>query len=156
MWRLNINDMAITEHVRLAASLKNIPRFREVATRACTRAGASADARMGLELAVDEVCTNIIQHGYDPDRQGEISLTIELDTDEARITVVDSGRPFSPDEAAEPDLEAPWDERPVGGLGWHLVRSVVDEIHYRRDGSENLLTLVKRLDGGSGANREQE
>jgi anti-sigma regulatory factor (Ser/Thr protein kinase) len=111
---------------------------------------------MGLELAVDEVCTNIIQHGYDPDRQGEISLTIELDTDEARITVVDSGRPFSPDEAAEPDLEAPWDERPVGGLGWHLVRSVVDEIHYRRDGSENLLTLVKRLDGGSGANREQE
>jgi anti-sigma regulatory factor (Ser/Thr protein kinase) len=111
---------------------------------------------MDLELAVDEVCTNIIQHGYAPDREGEISLTIEVVADQARITVVDGGRPFSPDEAAEPDLEAPWDERPVGGLGWHLVRSVVDEVHYRRDGSQNLLTLVKRLDGGGGRKREQE
>jgi anti-sigma regulatory factor (Ser/Thr protein kinase) len=70
--------------------------------------------------------------------------------------VVDRGRPFSPDDAAPPDLDAAWDERPVGGLGWHLVRSVVDEVRYRREGSENRLTLIKRLDGSTGGKQERE
>lgn len=142
--------------MRLAASLANIPRFRNVAEQTCARAGIATDVCFGLKLAVDEVCTNIIEHGYGPDGSGDISLTIEIGDLEARITIVDRGRPFSPDEAAAPDVTSDWDERPIGGLGWHLVRSVMDEIRYRRDGSENRLTLVKKLGGGTGASQEQE
>lgn len=140
----------------LAASLANVPRFRDLAERACARAGMAADDCFGLKLAIDEVCTNIIEHGYGPDGGGEISLTIEIGDREARMTVVDRGRPFSPDQAATPELGTHWEDRPIGGLGWHLVRSVVDEIRYERDGSENRLTLIKKLEGGTGTSQELE
>jgi anti-sigma regulatory factor (Ser/Thr protein kinase) len=61
------------------------------------------------------------------------------------VTITDRGRPFSPAQAPSPDLEADWQSRAQGGLGWHLIRRVVDEIDYASGaGGENRLTLVKR------------
>ena len=61
---------------------------------------------------------------------------------------------LAPEEAPVPDVEAPWQDRPIGGLGWHLIRNLVDEIRYQTDGAENRLTLVKRLAETSGPGNE--
>jgi anti-sigma regulatory factor (Ser/Thr protein kinase) len=113
----------IRDQLEAAAVLENIPRFREFVVDVCTRAGAAPDDCFALKLAVDEACTNIVEHGYGSDRDGAIALTVEIGDGEARVVLVDTGRPFSPEEAPRPDLDADWSDRPVGGLGWHLIRN---------------------------------
>jgi anti-sigma regulatory factor (Ser/Thr protein kinase) len=137
----------IKDQLLVTAELENIPRIREFVTELCADAGATHDECFALKLAVDEVCTNIIEHGYGADDRGEISISVELDGGVARVMVADTGRPFSPDDAPPPDLEAQWSDRPVGGLGWHLIRNLVDEHSYQRCGDTNNLTLIKELSG---------
>ena len=148
----------MTHHDRLEldATLENIPRFRAFVEDACARGGASTDDCFAIKLAVDEVCSNIIEHGYGPDLGGTISLIFEASQNEARVTVIDTGRTFSPEEAPVPDVEAPWQDRPIGGLGWHLIRKMVDDMQYQTDGGENRLTLVKKFTETTGPGDEQE
>ena len=79
---------------------------------------------------------------------GEVSgIEISLSSEEEAITIeiTDDGEPFDPlNDAAEPDLTSPLGERRVGGLGLYLVRSMVDELHYRREQGKNHLVLMKR------------
>ena len=64
------------------------------------------------------------------------------------MLIADDGRPFDPlTEAPEPDLESAIEDRPIGGLGVHLVRTMMDEVRYRREEGKNRLTLVKRREG---------
>ncbi len=70
----------------------------------------------------------------------------EADADSVRVAITDTGRPFNPLEYPPPDLDKGAD-RPIGGLGIHLMRSSVDEVHYRPDPAGNRLELVKKLQG---------
>ena len=127
------------------ARLESLEAVRAFVEEACRRTGADASACFDLKLAVDEACTNIIEHGYSG-RTGEtIALAFEADGDGVRVTIVDRGRAFRPSELPAPDLSASWEERPIGGLGWHFIRKSVDEIDYGPDpAGGNRLTLVKR------------
>jgi len=60
------------------------------------------------------------------------------------VEVSDNGKPFNPLDHPEPDLNQPLEERPIGGLGIHLIRKFVDQLAYRRDAGRNILTLRKR------------
>ncbi len=127
------------------ARVESLAAVRAFVEEACRRAGAAASACFDLKLAVDEACTNIIEHGYAGRPAGSIALACEADGDGLRVTIVDSGRPFSPSELAPADVTSGWEERRVGGLGWHLIRHSVDEIDYGPDpAGGNRLTLVKR------------
>jgi len=137
--------MAFRDSIALPATVDNLSRFREFTAQACTRAGGDDEDGFALKLAVDEVCSNIIEHGSASATDGIIELTFESDGRELTVTVADSGRPFEPGDAPEPDLASGWEERPVGGLGWHLVRQMVDELHYESDASGNRLTLIRKL-----------
>lgn len=103
---------------------------------------AGALAQLGLE----ELVTNCIKYGYDDDPAHHvIRVSIDLSDGWLRLTVEDDGRPFDPVAAAPPDLTRPVDERPVGGLGLHLLRTMSDRIHYERRGGRNRVTLEKAL-----------
>jgi anti-sigma regulatory factor (Ser/Thr protein kinase) len=137
----------IKDRLVVDATLENIPRIRDFVARLCATAGATHDDCFALKLAVDEVCTNIIEHGYGMDGGGDISITVRIENGEARVVVEDTGRPFAPADAPSPDLDADWQERPMGGLGWHLIRNLVDDHGYRRRDDHNRLTLIKQLSG---------
>ena len=98
-----------------------------------------------VTLVLEELGINIMNNGYDDGlHEFEIVLTSEPDT--LRVEVLDDGRPFDPlNDAPIPDLESSLDDRPVGGLGIYLVRSMVDRMHYRRTGDQNRLTLEINL-----------
>ena len=97
---------------------------------------------------MDEACTNVIEHGY-AGRPGTIRLSTAENGGTLTVVVEDQGRPFDPGAIAAPDLSAPWEDRRVGGLGWHLIRSCVDEIRYEpAAGGGNRLTLVKKIRRG--------
>jgi len=135
----------MSAELSVEARLENLARIRAFVAEACRGAGAPAEDCSALTLAVDEACTNIIEHAYAGTAGGAIAIAVETRPDEIRVTLLDRGRAFDPTAVPTPDLALDWKERPIGGLGWHLIRASVDDVDYEPgpDGG-NRLTLVKR------------
>ena len=108
--------------------------------------GLAPEVVYSLNLALDEVVTNVIRYGHEDDgREHPIVVRLALERDVVTAQVEDDGRAFNPLEAAAPDLGASLDERPIGGLGIFLVRSVMNSVEYRREDGRNVLTMKKNL-----------
>jgi len=98
-----------------------------------------------VNLALEEVFLNVVHHGFTD--TAEHTIVVRLAVEEACVvlTVEDDGIPFNPMDAPPPDIESPLEERKIGGLGIHLVRQVMDEVKYARDGELNRLAMTKRI-----------
>ena len=104
----------------------------------------STDLLFRINLVIEELVLNIIDYGYD-DNDHEIELSFNSDANSVTVDITDEGRAFDPlNDAPEPDVNSPLEERHVGGLGVYLARTMMDELTYRRENSRNHLTLVKR------------
>ncbi len=126
-------------------------RLDELAARVGLPGGAVAD----MQVALDEVLTNVLSHAYDDTASHEILVALAVYPDALEATVEDDGRPFDPLTIAPPDRGAPLAARKVGGLGIHFVRSLMSEVAYRRVGERNRLVLTRALaaDPGHGDDR---
>lgn len=104
---------------------------------------------LALQLALEEIVTNVIDYGY-VDGQPH-TFTVELAAADRRVTAVvtDDARAYDPLARAEVDITLPLEERPVGGLGVHLVKKLMDSAHYERRDGRNILTLVRALGAAS-------
>jgi|BarGraNGADG00212_2_1021979.scaffolds.fasta_scaffold06369_2 anti-sigma regulatory factor (Ser/Thr protein kinase) len=112
--------------------------------QACTRAGVDPAAWSDLQLATEEACANVIEHAY---REAEGQFEVRFDTRglDVSITIHDHGHSFDPTSVPEPDLIGPLEERPLGGLGLHLMQKVMDEIRFTFSPEEgNTVVMVKR------------
>jgi anti-sigma regulatory factor (Ser/Thr protein kinase) len=137
-----------------SARLAHIGELLDFVDAFCAQAGIGPQDQFDLRLAVEEVCANVMMHGYAKRAPGPLEIAFCADKEEATITISDRAEPFDPELAPAPDVDAPAEERPIGGLGWHLVRKIVDRVVYRYDPTYgNTVTLVKRLDS-SGLLRE--
>ncbi|WP_168211785.1 ATP-binding protein [Ruania zhangjianzhongii] len=116
--------------------------------RSCTSVGAHADDASDVRLATEEVFVNILQHGYGG-RPGPVSVRIDATPARITVTLTDEAPAFDPAELPTPDLATGGEHRALGGLGWHLVRRVMDEVRHE-DVAEmgNVFTLVKELSAG--------
>ena len=112
-------------------------------------AGFDADDLFKIELACDEACTNVIEHAYGSEDQGDIRVIWELSEQRFLIKVFDTGQPFKPDSIAKPVIPESPDEveqMKIGGLGIHFMRKLMDEIHFSYDDSKgNQLLMIKYL-----------
>jgi serine/threonine-protein kinase RsbW len=93
------------------------------------------------QLALEEVLSNVIRHGYEDSRRHDIALSLRVRARGVELQIVDDGREFDPCAAPEPDLDVPLAERRAGGLGIHLLREFVREIRYERRADRNFLSL---------------
>jgi serine/threonine-protein kinase RsbW len=89
-----------------------------------------ARQRYAIDLAVDEACSNVIDHAYGGSDQGERRILLDLDDRGLKITIQDDGEPFDPACVVEPDLTSPLETRCERGLGVYLIREVMDEAAY--------------------------
>ena len=96
-----------------------------------------------VNLAVDELVTNYVLHSMHKVRQPRMELTLRIRKGKLIVTLLDTGPPFDPRDAPEPDLSDDLDERQAGGLGLHLVRSYCDRMHHEIVDSYNRLTLTR-------------
>ena len=103
------------------------------------------DIAYALNLALDELVTNVISYAYADAEEHQIEVTLQLEPGVLRARVRDDGRAFDPLKAPPPDLDAPIEERAIGGLGLHIVRQMMDAVEYRRDPGHNVVTLAKRV-----------
>ena len=96
------------------------------------------------KLILEEMALNVINYGG-VEGDEPIGITRKTEDDTVTIEIRDAGQPFDPVKAAPtPDLSLELEERPIGGLGLYLVRTMVDEMHYRRHEGYNHITLITR------------
>jgi len=111
------------------------------------RHGVPAKMRFEIRLALDEVLTNVIEYAFVDAGEHAIEVRLAVADNLVTVEIEDDGRPFNPLEVPRPDLARPVEERPIGGLGVHLVRQVMNGLAYRRERGKNILTLTKRFIG---------
>ena len=121
---------------------------RYVAAAAAT-AGLGREATYKLRLAVDEIATNAVVHGYqEAGIDGPVAVSATIDERSLLIAVEDTARPFDPTVMTLPDeeeLDLPLEERSIGGLGVMLAREGVDDLRYERvDGRNRTIIVVNR------------
>ena len=110
-----------------------------------------APVRRSVQVALDEFVYNPIVYGFAKRGEGAGELRVELERDRVRVTITDDGPPFDPLAFASPDTALPVETREIGGLGIHLVLTMMDEVTYERRGDRNVVVLVKRLREGTPA-----
>ena len=100
-----------------------------------------------LNLVLDELLSNMIKHGCTNDRECHIEVRLMREDEAVVLMIEDNALHFNPLDTPPPDLDTSLEERPIGGLGIHLVRTTMDRIDYKRDGEVNRLTMRKKLNG---------
>lgn len=127
-------------------TVESLGPIREFVRSKAAEAGLDKKRAYRLQLAVDEVASNIAIHGYEEhDLAGAIEVQAELTDDHLVITLVDEAIPYDPYSRAAPqaeDLDAPLEQRAIGGLGVFLAISNVDQLMYRFADGRNHNTFV--------------
>ena len=107
--------------------------------------GLAARLLHDVQLALEEHLTNVFSYGYDDTLEHQIKVRVHLTLPELRVEVEDDGNPFNPLEWLAPDIAKPIEERPMGGLGIHMMRKSLDGMEYRRADGKNILVMIKRV-----------
>ena len=98
-----------------------------------------------INLALEEAVCNVIMYAYPEGTAGTMDLEAVREGNQLRFTLVDRGKAFDPTAVPEANLSASLEDRPIGGLGIHLVRSIMDSIRYERRDGKNVLTMIINL-----------
>lgn len=95
-----------------------------------------------LNLALEEAFVNVVDYAY-PGKNGmPVQLNMDGTGETLTFTLIDEGEPFDPTTLDEPDTNLSAEERPIGGLGVFLVKQIMDEVRYERQGNRNILTMT--------------
>ena len=132
--------------ITLCAEPAELARLQAFAVEFAHQCGLPDAERSRLLIILDELFTNAVTHGRGPHSTGgTIAVALGWRAGRLRISFVDDGLPFDPLAFRGPDLEEAIEERGIGGLGIHIVRSLVHQARYRREGDCNRLHLVRRI-----------
>ncbi|EDP66113.1 putative anti-sigma regulatory factor, serine/threonine protein kinase [alpha proteobacterium BAL199] len=137
--------MVPTETLRLASQISEIRRLALAVEKFAARHGVQGNAAHHIILAADELITNAIEHNPPPP---DLQMTVMLRLERKRLIMEISyqGTPFDPTvETKAPELDAPIEDRPIGGLGVHFAKTLLDGLSYVRRQGTNHLTLTKNL-----------
>lgn len=132
--------------LRVAASHAQLQMVEQAIDEMARREQWPDEVVFKVKLVVEEIGLNIIDHGYGQDDSKEMEFRLNSEDGALTIEFIDEAKPFDPlSETPDPDISSGIEERPIGGLGVHLVRELMDEVKYTRDSDRNRLTLVMRL-----------
>jgi serine/threonine-protein kinase RsbW len=124
---------------------QSLASISEFILKAAQQAGLDSQATYAVQMAVDEACTNIIEHAYEGEGKGSITCSVTSDLTGLTVVLKDHGRPFNPKHVRNPNTRLPLSKRKVGGLGLFFIRSYMDEVYFEFSPEQgNRLTMIKR------------
>lgn len=138
--------MSFERHFKIAAQMQNIASACDFVINAARAAGLSEQGVYHCHLAVDEACTNIIEHGFlvsSPENIIHIICAFHEDT--LTIVIEDNGKPFDPTQVQDPDITLDIQERQLGGYGVFFIKRFMDEVSYEHADEVNRLVLLKHV-----------
>jgi anti-sigma regulatory factor (Ser/Thr protein kinase) len=137
------------ECLTLPGNLDSLASLRDFVWSAAGGAGLEKSAAYRLGLAVDEVATNIVTHGYEEaGLEGAIKIWSEVDTEALRIYLEDTGAPYEPGKYVAPDVDQAMEDRKMGGWGVFLALQGVDDLQYDNEAGRNRHTFVVKRGSG--------
>ena len=129
----------------LQNDIEQVPTLALFVDEVCETVGLDMATTMKLNLAIEEAVVNVMNYAYPQGTVGDISIEAQADDEQLAFIISDSGSPFDPTAQQEADITLSAEERPIGGLGIHLVRQIMDDVAYERKDNYNILTLRKKL-----------
>ena len=132
-------------HLVLHNDIAQIPQLAGFMEKIEREKNLDQSLTMSLNLALEEAVTNVILYAYPEGADGLVDIEAILSRDRLKFIISDSGKPFDPTSAPEADINASVEQRPIGGLGIHLVRSIMDSVEYVRENEKNILTMIKNI-----------
>lgn len=134
----------IEYHAVFPGRFSSLQDIAEFVRNAAKEAGLDRCATYTVETAVDEACSNIIEHAYGGENKGDIDCTCAIDESRLTIVLMDHGITFDPEAVPLPKTKAALEERKASGLGLYFMRQMMDEVHFDFQKDErNVLTMVK-------------
>jgi anti-anti-sigma factor len=134
-----------TVKIEIPADVNLLAGLRVFFTTMMREHGYSADLINDLELAADEAVTNVIEHAYRYDTKRSFWVDLVMEKSQVQVFIRDNGDAFTPSEAPKVDLDQHIAERRTGGLGVHLMHTMMDAVEHRRENGQNILILTRKV-----------
>ena len=133
--------------ITVSASIEQIQSVTDFVNEQLEALGCSNRVRVQVDVAIDELFSNIARYAYAPDKG---PATVRVDVEEKPLSVIisfiDHGRPYDPLATEHPDTTAlPAKDRPIGGLGIFIVKKTMDNVSYSYKNGQNILTIRKKI-----------
>ena len=138
-------DATQQRHLTLPNDINTVPQLNEFVDCVCEEAGIDMATTMSLNLALEEAVVNVMSYAYPQGTEGMIDIDAVAGNGYIDFTISDSGQPFDPTVKDEVDTTLSAEDRPIGGLGIHLIRQIMDDIVYEYRDGKNYLTLKKHI-----------
>jgi serine/threonine-protein kinase RsbW len=135
--------------LRIVNDLAELSRVAESVEEFCAGLGLAPGCAFKLNVAIEELLTNTISYGYSDSGRHEIAIDISRKGDTIVTELSDDARPYDPLNAPAPDLESAIEDRRIGGLGVHLVKTLMDDVAYAYRDGRNHITLRKNFSAES-------
>lgn len=107
-------------------------------------AGCSMKNQMKIMVALEELFVNVAHYAYEGEK-GQVILGLDFDDDNMILTLKDKGKPFNPLEKADPDITLSAEERDIGGLGIFMVKKSMDNVSYKFEDGQNIITVRHKI-----------
>ena len=138
-------DVLMRKNLVLPNNTEEVPRLAAFVEEVCEAVGFGPALTMQINLAIEEAVVNVMNYAYPSGTRGDVSIEASSNDVRLKFTIIDSGSPFDPTARSEVDTTLSANDRPIGGLGIHLVRQIMDSINYERVDNLNILTLRKNI-----------
>jgi serine/threonine-protein kinase RsbW len=131
------------ETLTFPGNYSSLVKIGDFVTQAARSLGFDGFELYKIETAVDEACSNIIEHAYGQEDIGEIEVSVFTDPEKITITLTDFGLPFNPKNVKKPNLSSKLKDRDDHGLGIYMMKQWMDVVNFESQNEKNILTMVK-------------
>ena len=138
--------MTDKHQITIQNELEQLPQAMQLLEELSEQWQLDMKVSMNLALSLEEALSNVIFYAYPKGENGIIEVTMEREANQVSLTIEDKGMAFNPlTDAKTPDTEANVEDRQVGGLGIHFIKSLMDKVSYQRMNNKNQLEFSKRI-----------
>ena len=137
-------ESRLQRSLTLSNNIDEIPQLAVFVDEVCEAIGFDMSTAMSLNLALEEAVVNVMDYAY-PGTKGDVEIEAMANEVRLKFIITDHGIPFDPTAQQKVDTSLSAEERPIGGLGIHMVREIMDSINYERIDGKNILTLRKKF-----------
>ena len=146
-------DVRFQKSLTLPNDIEEVPKLAAFVDEVCEVLGFDMQTTMSLNLAMEEAVVNVMNYAYPAGTHGDVNIEAEANDERLKFTIIDRGAPFDPTTKVNVDTTLSVEDRPIGGLGIHLMRQLMDSINYERINGKNVLTLRKKLSPQTGRDK---
>lgn len=127
----------------MSSAVTNLAQIADFVSERARSVGLDEEQVFEVQMAVDEACANAMEHAYGGRSDGQVHVCCYSSNDEFVVRVTDFGKPFDPERVPQPQIDAPLEEREIGGLGLFFMRRLMDRVEIRSSQTGNQVLLAK-------------